>query len=168
MGADIHIYAERKLLDGTWAMCKSFEGQLSSQFDSRVVSALGRKTLFTRARMRNYNFFRALAGVRGEGPDHKGFPNDASPLVQEEFDRWGTDAHTPSWYSAKEFVPIFMEHWMSDEETAELVSNRLSSGSISSEIVFNVLEMYLGVDVPYDDDDNPSVDTIRFVFWFDN
>jgi hypothetical protein len=167
MGADIHIYAERKLSDGTWAMCKSFEGQSSSQFDSRV-KVLERKTLFTRARMRNYNFFADLAGVRGDGPDHKGFPNDASPLVQEEFDRWNTDAHTPSWYSAREFVPIFMKNWMSDEESAELVSNRLSSSSVSSEIVFNVLETYLGVDVPYDDDDNPNVDAIRFVFWFDN
>jgi hypothetical protein len=119
--------------------------------------------------MRNYQFFAALAGVRGDGPPHKGFPRNASPLVREEYERWDADAHSPSFYLAREFVPIFMKYWMSEEEIAEIVSNRLDSGSEVAGVVFNVLETYLGVDVPFTHDtDEPDVDAIRFVFWFDN
>lgn len=167
MGADIHIYAERKLKDGTWAMCKSYEGQSSRQF--RGPAEQDAAMYFPRVRSRNYNFFAALAGVRGDGPDWKGFPEDASPLVREEFERWAADAHSPSFYTAREFVPIFMDHWMSESETAELVSNRMDHEHSLYDITYNVLDGYLGIDVPYTQDtDEPDVDAIRFVFWFDN
>ena len=169
MGADIHIFAERKLSNGTWAMCKSYESQSSEQFydysDKLAKAEIGR--LFPRARSRNYSFFADLAGVRGDGPDAKGVPNDISPLVREEYERWGMDAHSASWYSARDFVPIFMDNHMSEDERVKLVNDRLE-GSGHYGIPYHVLETYLGIDIPYDDNDNPAIDSIRFVFWFDN
>lgn len=166
MGADIHIYAERRLKNGDWAMCKSYDSQSASVFTHKPKTDNQFNALFYRARSRNYRFFAALAGVRGDGPDYKGFPGDASPLVQEEFERWSSDAHSPSFYTAREFVPIFMEHWLDDEERTKLVADKLEGYSFS--VVAHVLDHYLGVDVPYGDNDEPDVDAIRFVFWFDN
>lgn len=169
MGADIHIFAERKLSDGTWAMCKSYESQSSEQFydysDKLAKAEIGR--LFPRARSRNYGFFADLAGVRGDGPEAKGTPNNTSALVADEHERWGMDAHSASWYTAREFVPIFMRHHLSEEEQAKLVSERLDGSSYYG-LPYRVLETYLGIDIPYDNNDNPDIDAIRFVFWFDN
>ena len=166
MGADIHIYAERKLKDGTWAMCKTYESQKGTVFDDPRLEPDAYGRLFYRARSRNYSFFAALAGVRGDGPAHKGFPGDASPLVREEFDGWGADSHSPSFYSAREFVPIFVEHWLTEAERSELVADKLDDSSYP--LVAQVLEHYLGLSVPYDDNNQPDVDRLRFVFWFDN
>lgn len=157
MGADIHIYAERKLKDGTWAMCQSYSSINKSAFSNDT-----KQRNFFRIRDRNYGFFAALAGVRGTGPEPRGMPEDASPFVREEADGWGGDGHSQSWYSATEFVPIFMDHKMTDEEQAELVGRKLTS-NYSVNLVCTVLAEYLAIE-PYHD--NP--DNIRFVFWFDN
>lgn len=158
MGADIHICAERKLKDGTWAMCQSYTSLCTKSFGSDK----GRK--FFRVRDRNYGFFADLAGVRGYGPKPRGMPKDASPLVREECDAWGSDGHSHSWYSAHEFVPIFMKNKLTDEERAELVSDKLTA-SYDVNLISNVLCDYLAIDLPFDAD---APENIRFVFWFDN
>ena len=166
MGADIHLFAERKLSDGTWAMCKTYEAQHVEQYRNDTEAFTKFYLLFHRARSRNYHFFADLAGVRGQGPDPKGIPDDASPLVLDELKRWDLDAHSCSWYSAREFIPIFMENHMSEDERAKLVSDRLDESSYG--ILETVLSRYLGIDAPYDNNDNCDLDAIRFVFWFDN
>ena len=162
MGADIHIYAERKLKDGTWAMCKGYTGLSSEAFDNDA----DRKYNFFRVKSRHYGYFAALAGVRGFGPDPKGLPDDVSPLVREEAEHWGVDGHSHSWYSAEEFVPIFMDYKLTDKERTDLVTRKLEA-AYSTDITVSVLKKFLGLDLPYKDgEEDPSV--IRFVFWFDN
>lgn len=170
MGADIHIYAERKLKDGTWAMCKSYDSMNAKAFDnidgSAAASTFG-GLLFHRARGRNYDFFAALAGVRGNGPEAMGLPEDVSPLVREESDRWDSDGHSHSWYMAEHFVPIFMEHKMSEQERTELVAKKLEA-KYHLDITATVLTEYLGLDLPYNKEGDEDYSGIRFVFWFDN
>ena len=162
MGADIHIYAERKLKDGTWAMCSGYNGIDNAVFQGDS----GPKCNYFRVKSRDYNFFAALAGVRGFGPDPKGLPDDVSPLVREEAESWSSDGHSHSWYSAEEFVPIFMDYKLTDKERTDLVAHKLEV-SYSTDIAVTVLEKFLGLDLPYKDgEEDPSV--IRFVFWFDN
>lgn len=57
---------------------------------------------------RDYRFFAALAGVRGDGPEAKGLPNDINPATAYWLERWGGD-HTPSWYPIDEFCAIWMK-----------------------------------------------------------
>jgi hypothetical protein len=164
MGADIHIYAERKLKDGTWAMCKQYNSMSDKAFAVEEVSSTDR--MFHRACSRNYSFFAALAGVRGVGPDPRGLPEDASPLVKEESDGWDSDGHSHSWYSAEEFVPIFMDHHMTEKERTELVAKKLEA-KYAVDLTADVLDNYLGIYLPYRDGEEDT-SCIRFVFWFDN
>ena len=64
----------------------------------RQVSATGR----------NYRLFAALAGVRGDGPEPKGVPDDASEIVKIALgDK--SDYHSQSYYSLEEFTEIIQE-----------------------------------------------------------
>lgn len=166
MGADIHIFAEARLRDGSWAMCKAFGYE--------HMTAVGLKPkkdapewLSHRVRRRQYDFFAALAGVRGDGPRPKGLPATVSPYVADRWEAEMVDSHSASWYTAREFVPIFMEHHMTDTERAELTADKLE-GKYDVDIIAEVLEHYIGVDVPYNGDDKRDHDALRFVFWFDN
>ena len=161
MGADIHLYAEQKLTDGTWAMCNQFVG-ISAEAFQQEGPVKGR--MFYRAKSRNYSFFAALAGVRGVGPEPRGLPEDVSPFVADEAKGWDSDGHSHSWYTLEEFAPIFMEHWMTESEIADVTSRRMNNGwSLAAQIA----ERFLGIDLPYTDgEEDPS--RIRLVFWFDN
>lgn len=165
MGADIHIYAERKLKDGTWSLTKvlGFETKSALRNEGDFVEGKGTPWLSYRVRTRHYNFFAALAGVRGPGPHPKGLPEDVSPYVKEEAERWDGDGHSHSWYSAAEFVPIFMEHHMNREEIAKVTATKLEN-KYPMNMVQHICENFIGVECPSDLD--PSC--IRFVFWFDN
>ena len=158
MGADIHLFAERKLPDGTWAMCRSYGSQSSRCFAEQLSSW----TIFYRARSRNYNFFAALANVRGPGPAPKGLPQDVSPLVAYESDRWGSDGHSHSWHSARDFVKLFFEHQLTGEERANLAANKLDT-PYPVDITHAVMDDHLGISA-----DDGEADDYRFVFWFDN
>lgn len=59
---------------------------------------------------RDYALFGALAGVRDydelEIWEERGFPDDASDHVREDFEGWGGDAHTPSWQNLDELLSV--------------------------------------------------------------
>jgi len=165
MGADIHIYAERKLKDGTWSLLKTlgFETKTAFRNEGDYIEGKGTPWLSYRVRCRHYSFFAALANVRGYGPDPKGLPEDVSPYVKEEAERWDGDGHSHSWYSAEEFVPIFMEHHMSPEEIAKVTATKLEN-KYPMDITQHICESFIGVECADADD----VSRTRFVFWFDN
>lgn len=165
MGADIHIYAERKLKDGTWSLAKvlGFETKTAFIDNGEYVEGKGPPWVSYRVRSRNYGFFAALAGVRGFGPDPKGLPADVSPYVKEEAELQESDAHSHSWYSLEDFVPIFMEHWMADQEIAKVTASKLE-GKYPMDMVQHICENFIGVECPGDF----AAERIRFVFWFDN
>jgi hypothetical protein len=67
----------------------------------------------------------------------------------------------------EEFVPIFMEHHLSDEERASMVADRVE-GKVHWDMVLEVATRFLDIDAPTDRNGNPQYDRVRFVFWFDN
>lgn len=57
---------------------------------------------------RDYGLFGALSGTRGGGQiwEERGFPDDASDHVREDYEGWGFDGHTPSWQTLDELLAV--------------------------------------------------------------
>lgn len=166
MGADIHIYAEVKLKNGEWAMSNAFETQPRRVFGLKE-NPEDYGLLFYTVSNRNYRFFAALAGVRGEGPEPRGLPADISPIVRQEVESWGINGHSHSWMYPEEFAKAFMEHHMSKAEVAALIERRMNA-LWARDLTLTILQDYIGVTLPEDDKGNPNAYGLRFVFWFDN
>lgn len=182
MGADIHIYAEKKITmnyKDTWVYYRSYERISSKMFDSfRLVVGDCKVVedaipdpinLWYRVDGRHYDFFAALAGVRGLGPEPKGLPDDMSFVVKYKADSWGADGHSHSWYYAEDFLPIFLEHHTTPEERKEYAKDILENGSAFT--MSKALDQYLGIDTYIGEGLNGSLyetNAYRFVFWFDN
>ena len=158
MGADIHVMLERKV-DGQW--------HLYERFDSVPPRAISRNAIdykfdhYYRLNDRNYGFFAAIAGVRGDGPDPRGRPDDMSPLVKNYCDSWGHDAHSHTWLYADEFCELFLKHHMSEQEVTDFTEAQLKGAVLRGwEWVMN----YYITNVP--DDADPT--EFRFIIFFDN
>ena len=162
MGADIHMYAEAKLPDGTWHMVRSYTTISRSAMRGDLPQRPGMFDWVSfKVASRNYEFFAALAGVRGRGPAPLGLPPDVSPAVNYHATRWGSDGHSHSWLSAHDFAQVFTKHHLSSDELAQLTASRLEGkyhGSLT-----HILGEYLAID-----EDFVAPENIRFVFWFDN
>lgn len=101
---------------------------------------------------RNYERFARLAGVRGEGPEPKGFPADASESAYYHYESWGADAHSASHMAIEEALPIFME-------TEHHEPGQTKFGAGYGYWKFFDISNY----------DEPGVlARYRIVFWFDN
>lgn len=140
MGCDIHGLVECKV-NGKW-ICWSTIGVINVSHRKEGES----RYAFPTTLERNYRRFAALAGVRGDGPEAKGMPPDASDTAL----LLGTDDdyHSHSWLSVDEAVKIFLatEHKADDFITEYTLQNYFQ------------LEDY----------DLAKASEWRFVFWFDN
>ena len=87
MGCDIHGWIEKKVYD-KWVAVGEFRG-------------CGLE--------RNYERFAQLAGVRGEGPDPKGVPEDVSDTAKFHIDEWGVDGHSHSYMDLEPALDLFFE-----------------------------------------------------------
>ena len=171
MGADIHIYVEKRLPSGNWACVRNLNESIDSDglavmYRDRSASNRG-FVAYWELRSRNYELFSALANVRGDGngPEPRDLPQDVSEYVEAEFQGWGMDAHSASWYSADEFVQIYDHIGVEIDEEIPLspyVTARMQEGSEVATAQF--LADKASVYVPEEE----SVDLYRFVFWFDN
>jgi hypothetical protein len=95
MGADIHIYIEWKVGDQPWV---HDDGHVEE--DGRIKEA---------ADSRNYSLFAKLAGVRGDGPDPKGIPDDVSPKTKIAVSQYGEGGHSHSYESLYDFMRLNRE-----------------------------------------------------------
>jgi hypothetical protein len=107
MGCDIHFVVERRVStpDGAWigVYSTSLTPRLPMRsYDDHKLPSMSNCAPTMQGR--NYEFFAKLAGVRGEGPEPKGFPDDASELAVMDSAGWGSDGHSHSWCSFDEFV----------------------------------------------------------------
>jgi hypothetical protein len=116
MGCDIHLVIETPINQetpakdhtGGWRFIHDFpyvERGMFSGFDDSPED--GPRGLWFRARARHYDFFAALAGVRGEGRVPKGVPPGVAPHTRELLDSWGGDGHSHTWYYGHEFAAIW-------------------------------------------------------------
>ena len=110
---------------------------------------------FGRLRRRDYGFFSRLAGVRGEGPDPNGVPDDASVMANRCLKRWEGDAHSHGHMSLRDFIRLKIT---GDGAIAEAAKSKLQGGDPITE--------FLGEH--YDGDDITLDENTRVVFWFDN
>lgn len=94
MGCDIHLYVERKV-NGVW------QGQLTQ---SEPQTYYRKRWYYNR----NYVLFGLLAGVRCSEikplSEPRGIPDDVSELVKEDWKIYGSDGHTPSYFSLPELI----------------------------------------------------------------
>ena len=113
---------------------------------------------------RNYAFFAALAGVRGDGPDPRGLPADISDLAKMDVDGYGTNGHSHSWATLREFVMTWLKVCLPevhDEIVADLAAARLGDQSLSK-TTQQRLVYYMGTSWINE------IDDYRVIYYFDN
>lgn len=167
MGADIHMYLEKKLPTGEWAVVQTFSHTYRQAFGlTKEGATTYSNMMFWQLGGRFYRLFAKLAGVRGEGPEPKGIPPDASPLYRWYAGEWASDGHSHSWCSAQEFITKYVEAIEEQGGESEIqklyVSRVLEKGTNVAVLLF--LEVYAGVNVSEED----KADDYRFCFFFDN
>jgi hypothetical protein len=113
MGADIHLYVEKKV-DGKWIAQGEFTREEAEEDGSRGYISGGRDFYSGR----NYDLFAILANVRngrgfagvktGEGfnpiAEPKGVPEDASDEYKAISENWGCDGHSHSYLTIRELL----------------------------------------------------------------
>lgn len=165
MGADIHMVLERKdKTRGKWVGINNFNSRQAHVHvrDKEGQYVAAEALVMWEARSRNYAMFAALAGVRGDGPDPRGVPDDASDLALLEIDGWGADGHSHSWLPMSEALPIFMKHQFNGD--GAIIKARIGGKSLT-ELHMRVLSNEFAVDF---EPDREELDDYRLVFWFDN
>ena len=147
MGCDIHIAVERKIADGFWTPVRFMS-------PIKVHLSPENKIGYAKAQVcsRNYEFFAAIAGVRGDGPEARGYPEDVSPSTRFYLESVGD--HTPSWLPIKDFLAAFMAtRWVSPIE---------KENAGNGEIKYPASEFF------YLDEADETPDDYRVVFNFDS
>lgn len=172
MGCDIHMFAEKKV-NGKWEkLGKVFKNRYYNPEQESKIDEDGYEynAEFTDEPWegRNYDLFAILADVRngrgfagtytGEGfipiAETKGIPLDASEEVKKEYEYWGCDAHSASWFTLKELKDY---DWQQSTFThGNTETYEVASGNFLQKIT-NALN-------PFTESD----EDIRIVFWFDN
>ena len=159
MGCDIHMVLERKTEHG-WLGMHGFNPLPINRY-KEGSSELETSWAWWEVTNRNYERFGAMAGVRIEGPEPRGMPEDASDLAVYEAERMVHDGHSHSWLYAGEFIKILCaEEHQPKELRKQHVQGLLDGGDAW---FHSVCDRFLGF---LDDDASPE--DYRVVFFFDN
>ena len=107
---------------------------------------------------RSYFLFGLLAGVRNYSVEPisqpRGVPDDVSESIKEYYNKWGDDAHTPSWYTLYELKSA--QKTLDERVLQELID--------AIELRYLQSENYRYNKTLTEDEEK----RIRLVFWFDN
>ena len=164
MGADIHLFVERKMPSGNWEFMASLDhGVRAKGLWSGNMIDFG--MAFYKVANRNYTLFGQLASVRGGGREPRGLPNDVSEMVQMFADGWEGDGHSHSWLYADEFADDYygVQSVEDDEPMTDYHQNTLKVDKNYAVLEF-LQEMCNVAGVG----DSTQANEFRFVFWFDN
>ena len=153
MGCDIHMQVEyRTKVGGTMQWC---DGNLYevNKFHIKYPDEPKYIRVHLNNERRNYTLFGLLAGVRNYDikpiASPRGFPNDASKPIAEEYDSWGLDAHSASWLTLAELMNAARTHPdLLDDLVAELHTHFHRLFPVPSPLI--------------------TQNELRIVFWFDN
>lgn len=168
MGCDIHIVLERRNEKrGEWVGVQTFTGYKKTLFDNRFPKAAEGEYdspwIWFKLRRRDYSFFNALCGVRGDGSEFgytsRGLPENASSLSQYRLSEDDPDLHSHSWLNMKELSGPLAAHKAEANELAALVAERMGNAG------FNLALLQSHVS---DDIEPENIDEWRLVFAFDN
>lgn len=150
MGCDIHFVVEAKVETGEWIGVYVEHMTPDMAFSANENFLTDKNGHTYPIGLRNYNFFAALAGVRGDGPPAKGIPTDVSATARVMIERDGEDGHSHSWCSMEEFIT----KWLETTCFENVAAIRLSGKKLAIHEVIGV----------WDDE----LADMRVVFWFDN
>lgn len=197
MGADIHVYLEKKVtIDNEskwvnidyWQLNPYYDGVDKYEKEYRHIPVYDD---------RNYELFNILAGVRGFGDgmieEPRGIPEDISLPTKKEYERWLSVAHSHSHFTLfelKEFLEnnptIKCDGWVKPEDSGKIdkveettntwvteellwVYGKWDEPSPLNRIVNKVNERFKEEFYIYDDNRHIEKEkSIRIVFWFDN
>ncbi len=156
MGCDKHMHVEYRIqrnnkpaqwCDGNLYEANKFYGLYPDNDEPKY-----RRVYLTNER-RNYGLFGLLAGVRGYGikpiASPRGFPDDASKSITEEYNSWGSEAHIASWLTLAELMNAARSH-----------PNLLDALVAELQEYFNRLFPHPSPLITQNE--------LRIVFWFDN
>lgn len=168
MGCDIHMYVEYKLVsreDAIWRCGDYF----------RINDPLSEEPELKRIELyssRNYNLFSVLADVRNYGymeyiADPRGLPGDATDYVKREYQAWGNDAHSCSYFTLRELIDYYKDNKPIDEFGKDILKPLIDSLKQRADDLDVIWDFEWNNsftrDVAYKKSNN-----IRIVFWFDN
>ena len=153
MGCDIHMQVEyRTKIDGTMQWC---DGNLYEvdKFRDYYPDDPKPVRIYLANEKRNYTLFGLLAGVRNYDikpiASPRGFPDDASKSIIQEYNYCGSEAHSASWLTLAELMNAARTH-------PDLLNDLVAE-----------LHTYFHRVFP-----NPAPlitqNELRIVFWFDN
>lgn len=154
MGCDIHSHAERKSANGKWEKVPDLQ-----PFSSRDYGTFG-----FLAGVRNYSDLTPLA-------EQRGIPEDASPEVSEDYEGWGSDAHSASWLSVAELSAFDYDAQCEDRRVTRQIAPNLFSGGCICEPGEGKQQTYrefLGKWFFEDLQKLQDAGAERVIFWFDN
>ena len=157
MGADIHFVLERRTPHG-WCGVYSTGAPLPPARNREDYSKLNR---FHHPLLsdRNYTFFAALAGVRGDGPEPNGIPPDVSLLASEAIDAWDSDGHSHSHCTALEFVRIWDLTANNGKLALEATTNKLLDNKRPLDDLLDLIGL---------EQSTYEQSEWRVIYWFDN
>ena len=146
MGCDIHLYVEKKRVDGIWITADEW-GDIWSEECGDDIDTVCDNPYYEG---RDYSLFAALAGVRnsyGVNPvsSPRGLPDDACYEVKREAATWSTDAHSHSWLTVKELLSYHMK--------------KKTKYGLDGQFWETTMPELVWLGEPED---------VRIVFWFDN
>lgn len=150
MGCDIHAHTEVRNADGKWVCTTADTFEVVEKDGYQQVNLQESPDIG-----RDYWLFALLHdGLRGSWDSSfqgKGFPEDASSEVEQDYTAWDTDAHSPSYLTLKELKEKAMELLVHPNDTQREPADSLTG---------------LIYDMGFDGTLSP--DDVRIVFWFDN
>lgn len=154
MGCDIHSHAERKNADGKWEKVPDLQ-----PFASRNYGTFG-----FLADVRNYSDLTPISQPRG-------VPQDVSLEVSEDYEAWGSDAHSASWLSVEELAAFDYEAQCEDRRVTRQVGPNAWNGGCTcnpgegkQQTYREFLERWFFEDLQK----LQAAGAERVVFWFDN
>lgn len=164
MGCDIHMYVEYRR-NGDW---KNGDYFMLDNPDA-IKPKRKRMELYD---ARNYDLFAVLANVRNYDlreyiDDPRGLPDDVTYYVEHEYEDWGWDAHSCSYFTLQELIDFDEEH-----EPRSILGRHILRPLIDR-LKQRADELRLIYDFEWDREQSTQelrdkANNIRIVFWFDN
>lgn len=166
MGCDIHFIVEKKIND-RWI------GVYSTQHTPHM--ARSPQDMYAPCRTvwcdnQDYAFFAAIAGVRGEGPEPNGLPEDISELAQADADEWAGDVHSHGHMPLIDFVRAKMRVNEAEVTAAEVTHQLTKAGADRKSWSYRGMgkNEYSLADMSEYHDPELQDNYMRVVFFFDN
>lgn len=168
MGCDIHTHVEFRRGHRDGSKCKWQCGDYFSTIDPLDPDA--KFVIQELCGDRNYSLFAVLADVRNDGYDYidepRGLPDDVTEFVKKDYETWGWDAHSCSYFTLRELIEYHDEYKPKDIYGHDILL------PLINELKRRADEFHFIYEFSWDgtrrDEAMQKAEDIRFIFWFDN